>query len=71
MRRIHVTSTNLVSVGYDPLSATLEIEFHDASIYRYSGVPERDYLALTSGALSVGRYFNANLKGRYPCVRVA
>jgi hypothetical protein len=40
MERTPVSSSNLVAVGYDPGSYTLEVEFHSGSIYQYSGVPE-------------------------------
>jgi hypothetical protein len=71
VRRTPVISTNLLSVGYDPASSVLEVEFEGWTVYRYQGVPEPHYLTMISGVGSVGRYFNANVKGRYPCVRIA
>ena len=38
MERTAVTSTNIVSIGYDPSSCILEIEFQ-TGIYQYYGVP--------------------------------
>jgi len=35
MERQYVTSSNLQSLGYDPTSKTLEIEFNDGAIYQY------------------------------------
>ena len=39
MERQSVSSSNLASVGYDPNSETLEIEFKGGTIYRYFNVP--------------------------------
>jgi KTSC domain len=33
MERQPVSSSNLKSVGYDPRSRTLEIEFHNGGVY--------------------------------------
>ena len=69
MRREPVSSSNLRSVGYDPTSATLEIEFNSGGVYQYAGVPAQvqDSL-LRSGSL--GRYFASQIKDVYPCVKV-
>jgi hypothetical protein len=34
-----VSSSNLASVGYDPNTQTLEVEFLHGGIYQYSDVP--------------------------------
>jgi hypothetical protein len=64
MRWLAVDSSTIVAVGYDPASATLEIEFHERRIYRYAGVPERHFGGLVA-APSVGRYFHRHIRGRY------
>ena len=69
MIRTPVASSNLCAVGYDFTSRTLEIEFNDGSVYRYSGVPENVYRALMSAG-SHGRYFAAFIKDCYPYRRV-
>lgn len=64
MMRTPVTSTNLRSVGYDPVARSLEIEFQDGHVYRYSGIGE----SIVSGlmrAWSKGTYFHENIKDRY------
>ena len=48
MERIPVSSSNLCSVGYDPGSQTLEIEFNHGGVYQYAGVPEGEYEGLMS-----------------------
>lgn len=68
MQRQPVNSTDLRSVGYDPSTHTLEIEFHGSGVYRYSGVPEHVYQGLMS-ASSKGRYFHAHVKDHYPYTR--
>lgn len=61
MDRTRVRSSNLRSVGYDPETGTLEVEFLDGGIHQYSGVPESRYEGLM-GAYSKGRYFNTFIK---------
>ena len=46
MRRTPVNSSNLVSVGYDPRSLTLEVEFHGGSVYHYFDVAEFEHQEL-------------------------
>jgi len=65
MNRTSVRSSNIRSVGYDPASLTLEVEFHSGSIYQYSGVPETIYQGFMRAA-SKGSYFHNHIKGRYP-----
>jgi len=64
MKRTRVRSSNLQSVGYDPDSATLEIQFLDGGIYQYSQVPAATHAALMA-ALSKGAYFDTHIKPRY------
>ena len=69
MRREPVSSTNLRSVGYDPTSATLEIEFNSGGVYQYSGVPAQVHDSLLRSG-SLGRNFASQIKDVYPCVKV-
>ena len=64
MNRIPVSSSSLLSIGYEAVSLTLEIEFHDGSVYQYFDVPEFEHLGLMQAA-SHGKYFHANIKNRY------
>lgn len=68
MIRTPVDSSDLVSVGYDPTSLILEIEFK-TGVYQYDGVPTEVYQCLR-GAASVGRYFHAFIKNGYPARKV-
>ena len=54
----------MASAGYDPKTRTLKIQFHSGKIYRYYDVPEEVYTELME-ADSVGRYFNAEIRGAF------
>lgn len=73
MQRKPITSSNICSVGYDPHTDMLEIEFASGSLYRYSGVPADVYHAMLDvereGA-SVGTFFARFIKPRFACKRV-
>lgn len=61
MDRVPVESSNLASVGYEPGTATLEIEFHKSGIYQYFGVPAHVHEELMAAA-SKGTYFDQHIK---------
>ena len=61
MNRIPVSSSNLRSVGYDASQYTLEIEFHNGSIYQYFNVPQVVYQGLLA-ASSHGQYFDQHIR---------
>ena len=65
MRRRPVESSVVRSVGYDRDEQVLEVEFHTDRTYRYFVVPHRVYEELLA-APSFGRYFNENVRDRYP-----
>ena len=69
MDRKPVQSSNLASVGYDPSSQTLEIEFRSGGVYQYFDVPPRVHDELMT-ADSKGRFFARNIRGFYRYVRV-
>lgn len=64
MKREHVESSNIESIGYDVKTQTLEIEFLNGAIYQYFDVPEHKHTDLMV-ASSKGGYFAANIKGSY------
>lgn len=67
MERQAVSSSNLASVGYDPSSETLEVEFvTTGKVYEYYNVPQFEFDRLLE-APSVGQYFNANIRNSYSC----
>lgn len=65
MDREYVNSTMIASFGFDPNNSTLEIEFRGSnSVWQYYDVLESVYYDMKS-APSCGKFFNANIKGRY------
>lgn len=69
MTRTAVASSNLRSVGYDPDSMTLEIEFHDGGLYQYRSVPASVHAGLM-GSASKGSYLAVHIKNRYPAHKI-
>ena len=69
-RQPHI-SGEIVSIGYDHPSETLDIEYADGSIYRYLMVPQFTYRAMMS-APSASDFAEAHLKpGPYARGRLA
>ena len=58
------------SVGYQPKSRILEIEFDSGAVYQYLEVPAKIYEQLLR-AESKGRYFNSEIREIYPYVQVS
>jgi len=69
MERTPVSSSNLRSIGYDPDTLTLEIEFNKSGLYQYHGVPQEVYDALMQAG-SHGTYFNAHIKNSYATTKL-
>lgn len=63
MKRSTVNSSNVLSVGYDTTTSTMEVEFKNGDIYQYYEVPEGIYQNLINAA-SVGKYLDQNVKKR-------
>lgn len=69
MERDLVSSSNIVSAGYDAASETLEIEFKDGAVYQYYNVGEHLYQQFVA-APSKGQFFNVYIKNAVPFSRV-
>jgi hypothetical protein len=70
MKREPVQSSNLLAVGYDPATSTLEIDFRSGGVYQYYGVPGQVYECLMK-AESKGSYFHHYIKlAGYPYKKV-
>ena len=65
-----VGSTTLTALAYDEAREILQLEFRSRAIYSYFGVPGSVYEALVA-APSRGRYFNREIRGRFPHARAA
>lgn len=64
MERIPVESSNLVSVGYDPATQTLEVEFKRGVVWQYPNFPEHMWFEFEA-APSKGKYFLQQIKPRF------
>ncbi len=69
MNRIPVDSTNVLEVGYDSGTQTLEVLFKNGNIYQYFDVPQTIYDNLIS-ASSVGQFLSKEIKGNYRYARL-
>ena len=70
MVRQSVVSSNLVSVGYEPNCAVLEIQFNSGGIYQYFGVPPSIYSELLQ-APSKGKFFYAYVRDVFSYARIS
>ncbi|HAV13312.1 MAG TPA: ATPase [Opitutae bacterium] len=68
MEREPVTSSNVISVGYDAALETLEVEFQNG-IYQYYNVPQPIHDEMMA-ADSIGKFMHAYIKPSYPCAKV-
>ena len=70
MDRDMVDSSMIASIGYDHSSGTIEVEFRsNYQVWHYYDVPEYTYHELR-GASSLGKAFNAMIKGHFREARV-
>jgi hypothetical protein len=69
MDRLLVNSTNIITIGYDAGSKTLEVEFQSGKVYQYSNVPEDIYQELMA-ASSKGQFFHDNVMNQYDFTEV-
>ena len=66
-----VTSTNILAIGYDTASLTLQVEFKDGHVYQYFDVPVSVYEELMNPpGGSHGSYLAAHIKGQYRYARL-
>lgn len=66
MRARRLDSSLIDRILFDEEAETLSIWFRQSGKYVYYGVPQAIYHALANAA-SAGRFFNACIKGRFPC----
>jgi hypothetical protein len=69
MRRDFVSSSSVRSIGYDPSSQTLEVEFNNSFVYQYYNVSQQVFDALMASP-SKGQFLNSQIKNMYPFSRV-
>ena len=64
MKRHHISSSAIVSVGYDEPTHVLEVEFHTGEVFQYLPVPKFLYDELMNSA-SKGAFFDTRIKQRF------
>lgn len=71
MDRTPVKSSQIRSIGYDAALSNLIVEFNPrGTLYLYANVPPEVHAELMA-AESVGKYFNAKIKGAYEFFKLA
>jgi KTSC domain len=70
MDRKAVDSSMLASIGYDPNTQTLELEFNSGEVWQYMDVPPAEFEGLMN-ASSHGSYARSNIIGSYSESRVS
>jgi len=61
MRRQKVESSNIAEIGYDLPTLTLQVKFHNGSLYNYWPIGKYTYDRFMSSK-SKGIFFNQNIK---------
>ena len=69
MNREMVASSNVISIGYDEPSQTLEVEFSNGNVYQYYNVMQDVYDKLMASS-SKGQFLNTYIKNAYAYARV-
>lgn len=64
MNRVRVTSSNIVSIGYDDSKLILEVEFKSGEVYQYLNVPKNHHTGIMN-VESHGKYLNAHIKPKF------
>lgn len=65
MNREYVESSMITSIGYDPDTCTLEVEFKsDGAIWHYPDFPEYLWYDFKASD-SKGKFFLQNIRGKY------
>ena len=62
-------SSNVARISYNKTNSTLEVEFHNGSIYQYFDVPQGVWENFKL-AESKGQFIHNSLKGHYRYARV-
>lgn len=64
MDRQNVSSSMINSIGYEPNTSTLEIEFSSGVVWQYYDFPESSWYEFEN-AESHGKHFHASIKGQF------
>ncbi len=69
IERKPVQSSTIKSIGHDPTTNTLHVEFHNGGIYHYHGVPASAHVGLMD-AKSIGAHFMKHIRDHYKHTKV-
>lgn len=69
MNRLPVKSSNIKSIGHDPLSNKLHVEFGNGRVFEYDGV-DTDMHSKLMSADSAGSFFSRNIRPAFKAVEV-
>ena len=64
MERENVSSSNIVSIGFEAETSVLEVEFKGGSVYQYEDVPTSLHESLMSSP-SQGKFFAQFIKDQF------
>lgn len=62
-------SSNIARFDYDAATKVLSVQFRSGGVYTYSGVQKRVFTQMKA-ASSVGKFFEARIKGVYEYSRI-
>ena len=69
MERELVSSSTIISIGYDPSTETLEVEFQNGGVYQYYNVPTSMHAQFMESG-SKGQFLHVYIRNAYPYSRV-
>ncbi|BDH45824.1 KTSC domain-containing protein [Salmonella enterica subsp. enterica serovar Choleraesuis] len=69
MKRLPVSSSRIMEIGYDTHQCLLEVRFRDNRIYHYHRVPERTFNTFIR-VVSKGRFYDGVIKNKFPEYRI-
>ena len=69
MKRKNVNSSMIASIGYDPKTSVLEIEFNSGALWQYSDVEKSTFNKMMK-ADSPGRFFLDTIQDCYDEIRL-
>ena len=64
MERQPISSSNIVSAGYDAAQQILELEFRGGIVWQYHNFPEEMWYEFL-GSPSQGKYFHSQIRTRF------
>ena len=69
MEMVHVHSSMIQEVGYNPVDSILAVRFNGGKLFHYEGVPRELYEGVLQSE-SIGKYFNQHVRGQYGGLQV-